>query len=239
MSTRRTSSSCTADRRCMSGAQHPPRSRTSPVAGSACSTSTTGGRRGYGRAYRERLRGQWGVVDVDDVIAAARGLAESGRADAGASGHRRRFGRRMDGAVRARRIRRVRGRDQPVRRRGSAPARRGHARLRVPLPRQHGRSAPRGGGALRREVAAVASRTIHDADADRAGTRRHGRAAIAVRGRARRARRERGSARLSRVRGRGPRIPARRDRRADAGGGARLPREGVRVRDARPSRARV
>lgn len=40
-----------------------------------------GGSTGYGRDYRERLDGQWGVVDVDDVLAAARGLAESGRAD--------------------------------------------------------------------------------------------------------------------------------------------------------------
>lgn len=40
-----------------------------------------GGSTGYGRAYRERLDGQWGVVDVDDVLAAARGLAEDGRAD--------------------------------------------------------------------------------------------------------------------------------------------------------------
>lgn len=40
-----------------------------------------GGSTGYGREYRERLRGQWGVVDVDDVIAAASGLAEEGRAD--------------------------------------------------------------------------------------------------------------------------------------------------------------
>ncbi|WP_349427072.1 prolyl oligopeptidase family serine peptidase [Microbacterium sp. LWS13-1.2] len=40
-----------------------------------------GGSSGYGRAYRERLLGQWGVVDVDDVVAAARGLAASGRAD--------------------------------------------------------------------------------------------------------------------------------------------------------------
>jgi dienelactone hydrolase len=40
-----------------------------------------GGSTGYGRSYRERLDGQWGVVDVDDVLAAARGLAESGRAD--------------------------------------------------------------------------------------------------------------------------------------------------------------
>lgn len=40
-----------------------------------------GGSTGYGRAYRERLDGQWGVVDVDDVIAAAQGLAEAGLAD--------------------------------------------------------------------------------------------------------------------------------------------------------------
>lgn len=40
-----------------------------------------GGSTGYGRAYRERLRGQWGVVDVDDVIAAASGLADAGLAD--------------------------------------------------------------------------------------------------------------------------------------------------------------
>lgn len=40
-----------------------------------------GGSTGYGRDYRERLESQWGVVDVDDVLAAARGLADSGRAD--------------------------------------------------------------------------------------------------------------------------------------------------------------
>ncbi len=41
-----------------------------------------GGSTGYGRAYRERLRGLWGVIDVEDVIAAAHGLAASGMADA-------------------------------------------------------------------------------------------------------------------------------------------------------------
>lgn len=40
-----------------------------------------GGSSGYGRRYRERLHGQWGVVDVDDVAAAARGLAAAGAAD--------------------------------------------------------------------------------------------------------------------------------------------------------------
>ncbi len=41
-----------------------------------------GGSSGYGRAYRERLRGQWGIVDVADVMTAARALAEAGEADA-------------------------------------------------------------------------------------------------------------------------------------------------------------
>ena len=40
-----------------------------------------GGSTGYGRAYRERLYGQWGVVDVDDAIAAARFLVERGEVD--------------------------------------------------------------------------------------------------------------------------------------------------------------
>lgn len=40
-----------------------------------------GGSSGYGRAYRELLRGQWGVVDVDDCIAGARSIFERGQAD--------------------------------------------------------------------------------------------------------------------------------------------------------------
>jgi dipeptidyl aminopeptidase/acylaminoacyl peptidase len=40
-----------------------------------------GGSTGFGRAYREQLLGTWGVVDVADCLAAARWLAEQGRAD--------------------------------------------------------------------------------------------------------------------------------------------------------------
>jgi dipeptidyl aminopeptidase/acylaminoacyl peptidase len=41
-----------------------------------------GGSTGFGRAYRERLSGQWGIVDVEDCIAGARFLVEQGLADA-------------------------------------------------------------------------------------------------------------------------------------------------------------
>jgi dipeptidyl aminopeptidase/acylaminoacyl peptidase len=40
-----------------------------------------GGSSGYGRAYRTRLNGNWGVVDVDDCINAAKYLVEHGKAD--------------------------------------------------------------------------------------------------------------------------------------------------------------
>jgi dipeptidyl aminopeptidase/acylaminoacyl peptidase len=40
-----------------------------------------GGSSGYGRAYRDRLRGQWGVVDVADAMNAALALADGGDAD--------------------------------------------------------------------------------------------------------------------------------------------------------------
>jgi dipeptidyl aminopeptidase/acylaminoacyl peptidase len=40
-----------------------------------------GGSCGYGRSYRQELNGNWGVVDVEDVIAAARFLGLAGRVD--------------------------------------------------------------------------------------------------------------------------------------------------------------
>jgi dipeptidyl aminopeptidase/acylaminoacyl peptidase len=40
------------------------------------------GSSGYGRRYRDVLRGRWGVADLDDVVACARHLAAAGRVDA-------------------------------------------------------------------------------------------------------------------------------------------------------------
>jgi dipeptidyl aminopeptidase/acylaminoacyl peptidase len=40
-----------------------------------------GGSTGFGRAYRDLLRGEWGVLDVEDCVAGARYLAEHGVVD--------------------------------------------------------------------------------------------------------------------------------------------------------------
>jgi dipeptidyl aminopeptidase/acylaminoacyl peptidase len=40
-----------------------------------------GGSSGYGREYRERLKGLWGIVDVDDCVNGARYLVQTGEVD--------------------------------------------------------------------------------------------------------------------------------------------------------------
>jgi dipeptidyl aminopeptidase/acylaminoacyl peptidase len=40
-----------------------------------------GGSSGYGRTYRQSLNGQWGVVDVEDVVATAQYLGAAGKVD--------------------------------------------------------------------------------------------------------------------------------------------------------------
>lgn len=47
-----------------------------------------GGSSGYGRAYRERLREKWGIVDVVDSVAIVQGLVDAGKADAARLGIR-------------------------------------------------------------------------------------------------------------------------------------------------------
>lgn len=39
------------------------------------------GSTGYGRAYRERLKGRWGLLDVSDCVAGVRALADAGATD--------------------------------------------------------------------------------------------------------------------------------------------------------------
>ncbi len=41
------------------------------------------GSTGYGRAYRDKLKGNWGIYDVEDSVSGARHLAEAGRVDGG------------------------------------------------------------------------------------------------------------------------------------------------------------
>ena len=40
------------------------------------------GSTGYGRSYRDRLKGQWGIVDVEDAVGGAKAMVAMGKADA-------------------------------------------------------------------------------------------------------------------------------------------------------------
>lgn len=51
------------------------------LAGFAIADVNYGGSTGYGREYRNRLRRNWGIVDVADCSNAAKHLAKQGKAD--------------------------------------------------------------------------------------------------------------------------------------------------------------
>ncbi len=65
----------------MTGSGFSPRIQWWTSRGFAVADVNYGGSTGFGREYRRRLDGQWGVVDVADCVACARFLADAGRVD--------------------------------------------------------------------------------------------------------------------------------------------------------------
>ena len=53
------------------------------------------GSTGYGRDYRDRLKGQWGIVDVEDAVAGATAMVQAGQGRREPPGHPRRQRRRL------------------------------------------------------------------------------------------------------------------------------------------------
>ena len=58
-----------------------PFTKDAALAGFAIADVNYGGSTGYGREYRNRLRRNWGIVDVADCSNAAKHLAKQGKAD--------------------------------------------------------------------------------------------------------------------------------------------------------------
>ena len=111
------------------------------------------GSSGYGREYRNELRGTWGVVDTEDCVNAARYLRRAGRGRRRAPGDPRRLGGRLRDPLRAHLPRRLRRRGELLRRRRRRGARPRHPQVRVALPRSPDRALSRARRPLPRALA--------------------------------------------------------------------------------------
>ena len=123
-----------------------------------------GGSSGYGRAYRQRLNGEWGIVDVEDVIAA---VALPGRARAGST--RKRVAIHGGSAGGFTVLAALAQSDvfgagaELLRRRRPGRAGPRHPQVREPLSRQPDRPLAGGQGGLRRPLAAQPPGRLHSA----------------------------------------------------------------------------
>ena len=195
-----------------------------------------GGSSGYGRAYRERLKGQWGIVDVEDMINAVGHLVRQGKADperliirGGSAGGYTTLAALTFHAGR------VQGRSELLRRQRHRGAGARHAQVRVAVSRHAGRAVSRDA----RGVSEAVSHSLRRPAVVRAdllpGTGGSCRAAEPVGDDGRRGSAEGAAGRVSDVRGRAARIPKGRDDLALPRGGALLLRGSVRLRARRSS----
>ena len=207
-----------------------------------------GGSSGYGRAYRERLRGQWGVVDVADAMTAALALAKAGQADGkrlgirgGSAGGWTALAAVTSGARRRdHRERGVRRGGGVLRRERPEEIRRANARLRVAVPGRPGRAAPGMRGGVRGAGARRPREPPHLPGAAAPGARRPDRAARPGRVHRRRTGRASDPVRLPDLRRGIARIQEGGDHRGQPGGRALLLRadHGVRAAGCRAGAAR-